>query len=248
MTGTSTITGWDKRGSNGTMALQGQGRKDGLAFAELDILDQHKYSSFDWCIKQGDLSLAVRGATLELHGRWTGVVGRTRCTPGTITLRKTWRPHSPRAVTRAPAPERLQPRTVHLRPAPLPPGMPSVAAGAWRHPLLATPVRWYGRPVPLTSRSVTVELYDHVRYDGDRVALFLNGALRAELVLPPRTEPVALVMTLQPGVNLVEFHAISQGSEGPSTIGIRVDDGTSVQSLLLRAKAGTGAGVQLVAP
>ncbi|GAA4323334.1 hypothetical protein GCM10023115_51960 [Pontixanthobacter gangjinensis] len=68
-----------------------------------------------------------------------------------------------------------------------------------------------------------VEVYcrDHQYIDGDKVQIFVNGALVARSVnLTAGYQPI--LVTLQDGFNSIQFVALNQGSSGPNTAELRV--------------------------
>ncbi|MDX1761963.1 MAG: hypothetical protein R3218_07400 [Christiangramia sp.] len=68
-----------------------------------------------------------------------------------------------------------------------------------------------------------VEVYcrDHQYIDGDKVQIFVNGALVARSVnLTAGYQPI--LVNLQDGFNSIQFVALNQGSSGPNTAELRV--------------------------
>ena len=70
-------------------------------------------------------------------------------------------------------------------------------------------------------RFVEVYCRDHQYIDGDKVQIFVNGALVARSVnLHAGYQPI--LVNLQDGFNSIQFVALNQGSSGPNTAELRV--------------------------
>ncbi|MDT0649876.1 hypothetical protein [Autumnicola edwardsiae] len=95
-----------------------------------------------------------------------------------------------------------------------------------------------------TTKGAYVELYcrDHEFVDGDRVRIWVNGTVvEQSIVLSGGYRPI--LITLDSGLNNIEFEALNQGYSGPNTAELRVFDAAgqpvtrNVWNLLTGAKA-----------
>ncbi|MDT0647606.1 hypothetical protein RM545_12975 [Zunongwangia sp. F260] len=95
-----------------------------------------------------------------------------------------------------------------------------------------------------TTKGAYVELYcrDHEFVDGDRVRISVNGVVvEPSIVLSGGYRPI--LITLDSGLNNIEFEALNQGSSGPNTAELRVFDAQgqpvtrNIWNLLTGAKA-----------
>lgn len=67
-------------------------------------------------------------------------------------------------------------------------------------------------------------LYDYNNQDGDKVAIFVNGRiLNPDVSLTSTPQYFNTRGLLGPGVNRIEIVSVSQGTEGPTTLGIRYE-------------------------
>ncbi len=73
------------------------------------------------------------------------------------------------------------------------------------------------------SGSVTIMYRDHEYVDGDRVRIFVNGdVVKSSVYLSGGFN--GFTFPLQSGFNKVEFQALNQGSSGPNTAQLQVQD------------------------
>ncbi|MDT0690140.1 hypothetical protein RM549_10115 [Salegentibacter sp. F188] len=95
-----------------------------------------------------------------------------------------------------------------------------------------------------TTKGAYVELYcrDHESVDGDRIRVWVNGVVvEPSILLDGGYRPI--LVTLDSGLNNIEFEALNQGHSGPNTAELRVFDAEgqpvtrNVWNLLTGAKA-----------
>lgn len=95
--------------------------------------------------------------------------------------------------------------------------------------------------VAVTTRDVTLEVWDGATIDGDIISLIVNGVTvlsEFELDGPPNKKAVP-VRLANSGFNYVLLFAHNTGTLFPNTAALSVDDGVSVQQLVISANLTT---------
>jgi hypothetical protein len=86
----------------------------------------------------------------------------------------------------------------------------------------------------------TIQIYDNGTVDGDVVRVLLNGKPVGTYTLPDN--PIKVNLRLRPGVNRIQFVAVSQGSLSPTTLGITLTRDQTVQNGLVGRGVGLNPG------
>ncbi len=102
--------------------------------------------------------------------------------------------------------------------------------------------------VYLSSRDVTISVWDHGIIDGDVVSIYVNGELLIdEETLNGPSDKIEVNTTLEyNGYNYILLYAHNEGSISPNTAAIRIDDGVSTEDFTLESNLSTNGAVDLV--
>ncbi|TYB76637.1 hypothetical protein ES677_06405 [Bizionia gelidisalsuginis] len=94
---------------------------------------------------------------------------------------------------------------------------------------------------------VNIVYRDHQYPDGDLIRVYVNGEMVRERVLL-ETHFKGLFLTLEPGLNVIDFEALNQGSSGPNTAQFEVldDKGIVISSNQWNLATGVKATITLV--
>lgn len=86
--------------------------------------------------------------------------------------------------------------------------------------------------IAVTNSMLTLLVWDKNRVDGDEISLYLNGELVLENYTVSKTKK-SLVVSLQPGSNILVMEALNLGRVPPNTAAISIDDGVKKKIVTL---------------
>jgi hypothetical protein len=101
------------------------------------------------------------------------------------------------------------------------------------------------KEVPLSSKTVLIDVWDNDMEDGDKVSIMLNDRwiLRDFAVTKNKKK---IEITLKPGINKLVFHADNMGKMPPNTATLSFYDGTDLQTITLKSDMENSQGVHLI--
>ncbi len=110
----------------------------------------------------------------------------------------------------------------------------------------------YQKTINVKSREVTIYPFDNEKEDGDIVSININGVwvrdhftLKLKKASPNQVDLIKC--SLNPGdYNYIISRAWNVGSIAPNTLTIKIDDGVSVQEVLINSDVGLSGGIRIV--
>ena len=116
------------------------------------------------------------------------------------------------------------------------------------------PVDFLGRTnevlgnVDISSRKITISVWDHGKIDGDIISVYVNGKeIITEKTLDGPLNKFVINTTLEfDGYNYLLLYAHNEGSISPNTAAISIDDGTNKRDFILRPNLSTNGAVDLI--
>ena len=204
------------------------------------MVDSHHFDDWEWCLKQGKLTMEDMGGILRLSGVWEGSVGEMRCEAGEIIVEQADLKPDPLARDKGEERKNVQVKN---------PPKVKVAnnSGAVEQQQAPPPVekkpKSYGtldgRPitrqatVPVTKTDITAYIWDANKEDGDIVSLQYNGEwLLRNYSLKNAKRPIQFKLSSN-GDNRLILYAESLGSIPPNTCALTFHDGEKVRTLSL---------------
>jgi len=110
----------------------------------------------------------------------------------------------------------------------------------------------YQKTIVVKSRNITIYPYDNEKEDGDIVSININGVwvkkrlrIRTKKSKPSRGDYIQVSLN-EGGNNYIISKAENIGSIPPNTLTLEIDDGISIQELMINSDRGTSGGIRIV--
>jgi hypothetical protein len=234
-----------------TMHIEGNVYGAVFVFHETRIIAEKHPLDWDWCLKDGRLTLRREGNYWRLEGEIGGRLGDMRCAPGEGMLERLEpiKPETPPVAVQPPA---------KVEPAKPKPVTPTPTVEAKPKPPVVTPAKPadYGelagrkidhqRQITVYQRKLTLYVWDADKVDGDEVSLSYNGSwlLRKH---PLTKTKRAIDIQVQVGAdNRLILFAENEGSMPPNTASITFFDGKTTRNLNLASNRSTCGALEFV--
>lgn len=233
-----------------TMHIEGQVYGAVFVFHETRIISEKHPLDWDWCLKDGRLTLLREGNYWRLEGVIGGRLGSMDCAPGEGMLERLEpiKPETPPVVAAPPVEKPATPKPK--------PTTPTVEVKP-KAPIAATEKTGdYGelsgrkidhlRQIPVYQRELTLYVWDSDKVDGDEISLSFNGSwlLRNHPVTKTKR---AITVKVQAGAdNRLILFAENEGSLPPNTASITFFDGKTTRNLNLTSNKSTCGALEFV--
>lgn len=185
-----------------------------LTFMETKIIDYSAEVGTNWCLKTASLSLKTDGQIEFLVGDWEGYSTSGPCNPGHITLKRETDRDTTTGIVKKSDVEKEDGKVV-------------AAQGRKAKK---------GNEIILHHKDFKLFVYDHLKEDGDVVALIFNDELVLNDHLLKKAAiqfPLSFDDTRE--TNYLVLHALNLGRYPPNTATIKVVDGEYSQTLVLES-------------
>lgn len=235
-----------------TMHIEGNVYGAVFVFHETRIISENHPLDWDWCLKDGRLTLLREGNYWRLSGVIGGRLGSTECAPGEGVLERLDPVKAaPPVVAKTPEPK-VEP--VKKEPTKT---TPTVVANKDPKPTPAAPKQNdfgelagrkidHQRDIIVHQRELTLYVYDGDKVDGDEVSLSYNGAWMLRKHPLTKTHR-AITIQVTPGAdNRLILYAENEGSLPPNTASLTFYDGKTTRSLNLSSSKSTCGALQFV--
>lgn len=207
VSGTSYVSIPDRPELFAEMTFTGKFDDGVLEFREDKVTRQEIIMLWEWCIKEGTLTLDTIGGNIwTFRGPWKGGPATPDCPPGKVILER----EVPESVV-----EKEEPKTDEETI-----GGRKVVAD---------------QQVELPVRKIKLLIWDSDKVDGDIISLYFNGeTILKEYKLKRRKKE--LILELEPGMeNTLALYALNQGRIPPNTAALLVWDGSRYRNMKMQS-------------
>ena len=213
------------------MEFRGVVKGNVIYFREPGLIGGHHFDDWDWCLKQGKLTMEDKGGILRMEGVWEGSVGEMRCEAGEIVVEQAdFRPERKKEEVKNPPKVKETKKAVAVEQQQAP---PPVKEKEKNYGTLD------GRPitrqatVPVTKTDITAYIWDANKEDGDVISLQYNGEwLLRNYSLKNAKRPIQFKLS-SAGDNRLILYAENLGSIPPNTCALTFHDGQKIRTLSL---------------
>jgi hypothetical protein len=228
-----------------TMHIEGHVYGAVFVFHETRIIAENHPLDWDWCLKDGRLTLRKDGNYWRLEGIIGGKLGNMECSPGEGMLERL-EPIKPvdKPIAAEPTPSPVQKPTPPVAaPKPSPTVKPAETPDYGR---LEGRKIDHQRQIPVFQRELTLYVWDADKVDGDEISLSYNGAwLLRNHVLTKTKLPLKISVKVGQENRLILF-AENEGSYPPNTASVTFFDGKSTRNLNLSSSKSTCGALEFV--